>query len=195
VIKIQLLAKLTSRTGTNPEISEETHMKKRYFEGLLAAGRDCIAYGEGMDFAAGLIGRAENDYQRGERFALRTFRDHEESDAVDLITARLWKWGAQEELDRFLAFVGMDPDGEPVPVQDRPALRDKIANLRLLDRNGCATVTDGGLDDLSDAEVAAIIDEAIASIRRDHEAPLPPIVAYEKLSGEVVLDYGEGGAR
>lgn len=170
-------------------------MKKRYFEGLLAAGRDCIAYGDEMDYRAGLIGRAENDYQRGERFALRAFRDHKEADALDLISARLWKWGAVEELDRFLSLVGMDEDGEPVPVADRSALRDRIANLRLLDRNGCATVTDGSLDDLSDAEVAAIIDEAIASIRRDHDATLPPGVAYGKLSGEIVPDYAEGGGR
>jgi hypothetical protein len=95
-------------------------MKEQYFEGLLAAGRDCINYGRGMDFSAALIGRARNDYQRGERFALRTFRDHEEADAIDILTARLWKWGAEKELDRFLAFVGMDPEGEPAPVENRP---------------------------------------------------------------------------
>lgn len=169
--------------------------KDRYFEGLLAAGRDCINYGDGMDYAAALIGQPENDWQRGERFALRAFRDHEEADAIDLITARLWKWGAEKELDRFLDFVGMDPEGEPVPVADRPALADKVANLRLLDRNGAATITDGSLDHLSDAEVARIIDDTIAEIRQEHASPFPPIVAYEKLSGEIVLDYAEGGAQ
>lgn len=84
--------------------------KDRYFEGLLSAGRDCINYGDGMDFPAGLIGDAENDYQRGERFAYRAFRDYENADAIDIITARLWKWGAEEELDRFLAFIGMDDE-------------------------------------------------------------------------------------
>jgi hypothetical protein len=147
--------------------------KDRYFEGLLAAGRDCINYGDEMDFSASLLGRAENDYQRGERFALRAFRDHDEADAIDLITTRLWKWGGEGELDRFLAFVGMDPEGEPVPVADRPALADRVANLRLLDRNGAAIITDGSLDHLSDAEIARILDEAIATIRR--EVPLKEV--------------------
>lgn len=124
--------------------------KDRYFEGLLAAGRDCINHGDGMDFPAGLIGDAENDYQRGERFAYRAFRDYEEVDAIDIITARLWKWGAEEELDRFLAFIGMDDEddddeltldefiatvhremsAEPVPVADRPSLADFILSAR-----------------------------------------------------------------
>jgi hypothetical protein len=167
-------------------------MKKQYFEGLLAAGRDCITCPEGLDYSAGLIGQAGNDYQRGERFALRAFRDLEEADAIDLIASRLWKWGAGDELDRFLATVGIDEEGEPVPVQDRPALRDRLSRLWSLDRNGWATVTDGSLDELSDAEACAILDETIAGIIADS---LPPVIAYEKLSGEIIADYAEGGAR
>lgn len=139
-------------------------MKKQYFEGLLAAGRDCINYPEEVDGSAGLIGHAENDYQKGERFALRAFRDHDAPGAIDLISARLWKWGAREELDRFLAAVGNDESAESVPVEDRPALRDRLSRLYYLDRNGWATVTDGSLDELSDTEAAAILDDAIALI-------------------------------
>lgn len=167
-------------------------MKKQYFEGLLAAGRDCITCPEGLDYSAGLIGQAGNDYQRGERFALRAFRDLEEPDAIDLIASRLWKWGAGEELDRFLEFIGMDREGEPTPVQDRPALQDRLSRLWSLDRNGWAATVDGSLDELSDAEIAGILDDAFTEILAD---TLPPVIAYEKLSGEIIADYAEGGAR
>jgi len=132
-------------------------------------------------------------YQLGERAALRAFRDHDALDAIDLISARLWKWGAEEELDQFLETVGVTGD-EPVPVQDRPALRDALGTLRRLDLNGWASVTDGSLDYATDEVALDIITHAITEIH-EAESDFPPVVAYEKLSGEVVLDYSEGGAR
>ena len=49
-----------------------------------------------------------------------------------------------------------------------------------------------GGDELSDAEIAGILDEAFTEILAD---TLPPVIAYEKLSGEIIADYAEGGAR
>lgn len=98
-------------------------------------------------------------------FVDTVFRSEEGTHAaIDAIATHLWDLGADDQLDQFLEIIGADLEGEPVPVADRPALRDKVANLRLLDRNGCALVTDGSLDHMSDAEVAAIIDQAIATI-------------------------------
>ena len=136
---------------------------------------DCHNYGnlgEGMNYDGAFLSsplpadlpETSRSRQLGERFALRAFRDHDRSEAIDLITSRLWKWGAEQELDGFLETVGMDREGEPTPVQDRPALKDRLSRLWSLDRNGWAATTDGSLDELSDAEVIAILDEAIAEI-------------------------------
>lgn len=173
-----------------------------YYKGILSAAKDCQNYGD-MDFDAPYLASALPDdlpessrlYQLGERAALRAFRDLGADEAIDLISARLWKWGAQEELDQFLETVGVK-DNEPVPLQDRPALRDCLSRLYYLDRNGWATVTDGTLDYASDEVALDIITHAITEIHEMNEDsgwhPCP--VAYEKLSGEIVLDYSEGGA-
>jgi len=171
-----------------------------YYKGILSAARDCHNYGD-MDYGAACLSsplpadlpESSRLYQLGERAALRAFRDHDALDAIDLISARLWKWGAEEELDQFLETVGVTGD-EPVPVQDRPALRDALGTLRRLDLNGWASVTDGSLDYATDEVALDIITHAITEIH-EAESDFPPVVAYEKLSGEVVLDYSEGGAR
>jgi hypothetical protein len=152
-----------------------------YYAGVLAAAQDCHNYGdlgEGMNYDGAFLSsplpadlpETSRSRQLGERFALRAFRDHDRSEAIDLIASRLWKWGAETELDAFLEAVGMDREGEPTPVQDRPALRDRLSRLWSLDRNGWAATTDGSLDELSDAEIIVILDEAIASILAEEDA-------------------------
>jgi len=175
-------------------------MKKQYFAGVISGLRDCIAHGDEMNYAGELSFSIPRDtpepvraYQCGCRAVYRAFRDCPPSVAIDVISARLWKWGAKEELDQFLETIGVTGD-EPVPVQDRPALRDALATLRRLDLNGWASVTDGSLDYATDEVALDIITHAITEIH-EAESDFPPVVAYEKLSGEVVLDYSEGGAR
>lgn len=101
--------------------------KDRYFRGLVTSiqtalitddidpCRDARDYLEAHDR---IPARPEwRDWDLGMRAGARMVRDHGVTGAIDLIAARLWKWGAEEELDRFLSFVGTDLEGEPVRLQ------------------------------------------------------------------------------